>query len=864
VERLTAAAARSTNPARLCPTCRNPVVSYAKNFDLLRALAAIEGLRRNGEVQREGSRKSQRSDGSQEHADAAAAAEVERQYEQLCLEEDWLDFEAQTENVLGGGDGAVYRATYDEELVAVKLFAAGKITSNFAAAKKSLGAAVKLRNSALVQFLGVSHREASGQFLVVTELMAGSLRDALDAGGSALPPKHGLRVALHVARGLSYLHACGVHHGNLKSSNVLLSQTEGLHSTESQSKVRAKLTDFRALLSGDEDGDMSSRGIGYIAPELFTSDSSSVDKSAADIYAFGVLLWEMASTSGSRPWHGRDPDQIYSDLQRAERPGNPWLLVQEGGYPSGFDILVEACWNQLPSDRPNVSEVVTALTDLSNNKEMSNREKIASLSQRFRTSRSEQGQKSRNEPPSPSILKRDICPPAAATSTSGLPPSTSGLPASQSPQTPLPPSNTHVGTQNHPNGPRTNDAYNQVPGQQRYPPLEFSANASGSAGSGEKLSRILRELQNPGLTLSQLLQYLKNPELIRNLQIQRAVCISMSRREALKSVPATSEKQSAQQEGLLGALVSVNNLWYYEQTLAGPCLLSMAYTIASNDLARMNFVAIGGLQTISMAMQYHERVADIQEKACYVLGVLAGFIGLHCCTHCHQASIPAETAWIESRSCVSSRITNQIGAVGLVYHVTKALRNFPQNEAVCTQALCTLRNLTLRNPNNADMAANAGVTELLAARISTRSARDRVFEAICSLLSGTDGFRYIVGQPELPKFIGSFMANHEEETHVQTFGLYAIAALANAKSDQNKAASRSVLSTNSLVDRVSCAISKHLETWKIQELGLRCLERIAAVDRTLLQDEVSAPGVSRHVFANTIVMLPGGAGRSRM
>ncbi|GJS65145.1 probable inactive receptor kinase [Tanacetum coccineum] len=95
-----------------------------------------------------------------------------------------------------------------------------------------------------------------------------------------------LKVAVDVARGLSYLHGRGMPHGNLKPTNIIL---EG-------PQYEARLTDFglHRLMTpaGIAEQILNLGALGYRAPEL-ASAPKPAPSFKADVYAFGVILMEL-------------------------------------------------------------------------------------------------------------------------------------------------------------------------------------------------------------------------------------------------------------------------------------------------------------------------------------------------------------------------------------------------------------------------------------------------------------------------------------------------------------------------------------------------------------------------------------------
>ncbi|KAG6896478.1 hypothetical protein C0992_008014 [Termitomyces sp. T32_za158] len=158
-----------------------------------------------------------------------------------------------------------------------------------------------------------------------------------------------------VASGMKYLHDNGVVHGDLKSLNVLV--------TESR---RACLADFGLSYVTESGGlggpDLSSFHAsggtqGFEAPELARSDEFR-RTSASDVFAFGMVCFEMFT--GEFPF-GNNRAAALSIIQGA-RPKRPTSHVHvQRGLTDTMWALMEWCWSHSPENRPSAAEILQAL-----------------------------------------------------------------------------------------------------------------------------------------------------------------------------------------------------------------------------------------------------------------------------------------------------------------------------------------------------------------------------------------------------------------------------------------------------------------------------------------------------------------------
>jgi serine/threonine protein kinase len=235
-----------------------------------------------------------------------------------------------------GVSGAVVWLTSDDtsgELLAVKSASAGAAETLRREGRLLAG----LRSPHILPCLG-SRATASGEHQLLLEFAPrGSLADEAARSGGRLAERAIRGHASDVARGLAYLHARALVHGDVKSRNVVVG-ADG----------RAKLADFGcARTRGCE------RPIGgtpaFMAPEVARGEEQGP---AADVWALGCTVIEMAT--GRAPWG--DVDDVFAAVHRIgftdavpELPG--WLS------PEANDFLGE-CLARNPCHRPTAAQLL--------------------------------------------------------------------------------------------------------------------------------------------------------------------------------------------------------------------------------------------------------------------------------------------------------------------------------------------------------------------------------------------------------------------------------------------------------------------------------------------------------------------------
>jgi eukaryotic-like serine/threonine-protein kinase len=270
------------------------------------------------------------------------------------------------ERLGAGGMGIVYRAI-DEKLrrpVALKVLSSRLLAD--ASHRETLlrearsAAAVNHPNIASIYEV---HDGAEGAFLVMELVEGETLRARLSrTGGMSLA--EALGVASGIARGLARAHAAGIVHRDLKCENVMLAPDghvklldfglASVHGVEDPAPDQAAAAAETAALAPTmpvtatpTTGGRVAGTPASMAPEQARGEA--VDP-RADVYAFGVVLYEMLSAAlpfahrKGRPWEWGD---AASDAWRPAKP----LRVLAPKVPRDVDALVTRCLAYNKSER---------------------------------------------------------------------------------------------------------------------------------------------------------------------------------------------------------------------------------------------------------------------------------------------------------------------------------------------------------------------------------------------------------------------------------------------------------------------------------------------------------------------------------
>ncbi|XVE67212.1 hypothetical protein DITRI_Ditri08aG0142000 [Diplodiscus trichospermus] len=247
--------------------------------------------------------------------------------------------------VASGSYGDLYKGTYCSQEVAIKVLKPERINTDM---QKEFAQEVyimrKVRHKNVVQFIGACTKPPS--LCIVTEFMSGgSVYDYLHKQKGVFKLPSLLKVAIDVSKGMNYLHQNNIIHRDLKAANLLMDENEVV-----------KVADFGVARVKAQSGVMTAETGTYrwMAPEVI--EHKPYDHKA-DVFSFGIVLWELLT--------GKLPYEYLTPLQAAVG------VVQKGLRPTipkhtnpKLTELLERCWQQDPTLRPDFSEIIEILQQI--------------------------------------------------------------------------------------------------------------------------------------------------------------------------------------------------------------------------------------------------------------------------------------------------------------------------------------------------------------------------------------------------------------------------------------------------------------------------------------------------------------------
>lgn len=168
-----------------------------------------------------------------------------------------------------------------------------------------------------------------------------------------------LNFLCHISDGLNTIHKSGFVHRDFHSGNILLFKKPMSYFFQKNFQdIIPKIADLGLSVPVDNSLYRKSLNsseiygvIPYVAPEILRFQPYTT---AADVYSFGMILWEIISRK--RPFSSRQHDaHLIIDICNGIRP------AVQTGTPNCYVDLMKKCWSNDPNQRPTMENVVDVL-----------------------------------------------------------------------------------------------------------------------------------------------------------------------------------------------------------------------------------------------------------------------------------------------------------------------------------------------------------------------------------------------------------------------------------------------------------------------------------------------------------------------
>lgn len=261
-------------------------------------------------------------------------------------------------DVIGTGHfGRVYQGTLETEpggdvvIVAVK-------TLHRHYAVRDAGSKIFLQEALIMkdfchpnvlQLLGLTRDEKDGLMVITPYMKHGDLLTYIQDERNNVKLQQTMTFGIHVAEGMRYLSEMKFVHRDLAARNCMLSE-----------HLVARVADFGLSRDIYEKEYYSQRNNGsrlpirWMAPE---SIENGVYNTKTDVWAYGVLLWELM-TRGAMPYPQIDTWDVLNFLNKGLR------MQQPKSCPHELYQIMLLCWHQDPAKRPAFAKLVTDVTTL--------------------------------------------------------------------------------------------------------------------------------------------------------------------------------------------------------------------------------------------------------------------------------------------------------------------------------------------------------------------------------------------------------------------------------------------------------------------------------------------------------------------
>ncbi|XP_041071712.1 serine/threonine-protein kinase B-raf isoform X1 [Carcharodon carcharias] len=267
--------------------------------------------------------------------------------------DDWEISEGQItlgQRIGSGSFGTVYKGKWHGDVAVKMLNVTAPTPQQLQAFKNEVGVLRKTRHVNILLFMGYTTKP---QLAIVTQWCEGSsLYHHLHIIETKFEMIKLIDIARQTAQGMDYLHAKSIIHRDLKSNNIFLHED-----------LTVKIGDFglatvKSRWSGSHQFEQLSGSVLWMAPEVIRMQDKNPYSFQSDVYAFGVVLYELMS--GQLPYSNiNNRDQIIFMVGRGYL--TPDLSKVRNNCPKAMKRLMADCLKKKRDERPLFPQILASI-----------------------------------------------------------------------------------------------------------------------------------------------------------------------------------------------------------------------------------------------------------------------------------------------------------------------------------------------------------------------------------------------------------------------------------------------------------------------------------------------------------------------
>uniref|UniRef100_A0A4W3JYZ2 non-specific serine/threonine protein kinase n=1 Tax=Callorhinchus milii TaxID=7868 RepID=A0A4W3JYZ2_CALMI len=267
--------------------------------------------------------------------------------------DDWEISEGQItlgQRIGSGSFGTVYKGKWHGDVAVKMLNVTAPTPQQLQAFKNEVGVLRKTRHVNILLFMGYTTKP---QLAIVAQWCEGSsLYHHLHIIETKFEMIKLIDIARQTAQGMDYLHAKSIIHRDLKSNNIFLHED-----------LTVKIGDFglatvKSRWSGSHQFEQLSGSILWMAPEVIRMQDKNPYSFQSDVYAFGVVLYELMT--GQLPYSNiNNRDQIIFMVGRGYLM--PDISKVRNNCPKAMKRLMADCLKKKRDERPLFPQILASI-----------------------------------------------------------------------------------------------------------------------------------------------------------------------------------------------------------------------------------------------------------------------------------------------------------------------------------------------------------------------------------------------------------------------------------------------------------------------------------------------------------------------